>query len=165
MRLKVRSLRRVVKGNLRIEFVSQHLTSYGGLELLTRYFRTMNVMSRLRTALATAPSDYGSARLALLVLGLFYVGARRLEHLRYLGGDPLLALFCGLARIPSARTMSNWLKHFTQATLAPLVELNHDLVVETLGACRLPRLTIDVDGTVVCTGAQVCRWTSKPAGI
>jgi hypothetical protein len=112
MRLKVRSLRRVVKGNLRIEFVSQHLASYGGLELLTRYFRTMNVMSRLRTALATAPSDYGSARLALLVLGLFYVGARRLEHLRYLGGDPLLARFCGLARIPSARTMSNWLKHF-----------------------------------------------------
>jgi hypothetical protein len=41
-----------------------------------------------------------------------------------------------------------------------LVQLNHDLVVETLGAWRLPRLTIDVDGTVVCTGAQV-QWAFR----
>jgi hypothetical protein len=160
MRLKVRSLRRAVKGNLRIEFVAQQLTSYGGLELVGRYFRTMNVMGRLRAALAAVPSDYGSARLALLIVALFYVGARRLEHVRYLAGDPLVARFCGLARLPTARTLSNWLKQFTQATLTPLAQLNHDLVVETLGACRLPRVTIDVDGTVVCTGAQV-RWAFR----
>jgi hypothetical protein len=40
------------------------------------------------------------------------------------------------------------------------VELNHDLVVETVAACRLPRLTIDVDGTVVSTGAQV-QWAFR----
>jgi len=34
MRLSVRSLRRVVKGDLLIEFVQQDLTSYGGLELV-----------------------------------------------------------------------------------------------------------------------------------
>jgi hypothetical protein len=160
MRLKVRSLRHVVKGDLPIEFVSQRLTSYGGLELARRYFRRLTIMTRLRAALAVIPSDYGSARLALLVIGLFYVGARRLEHLQYLVGDPLVARFCGLARLPTARTVSNWLKQFTQATLAPLVQLNHDLVVETLGAWRLPRLTIDVDGTVVCTGAQV-QWAFR----
>jgi hypothetical protein len=160
MRLKVRTLWRAVKDDLRIEFVPQQLTSYGGLELFSRYFRKLAVVARLRRALAAIPSDYGSARLALLVLALFYVGARRLEHLRYLSGDPLIARFCGLARIPTARTMSNWLKQFTQATLAPLVALNHDVVVETLAACRLPRLTIDVDGTVVCTGAQV-QWAFR----
>ncbi len=160
MRLKVRSLRQVVKGDLPIEFVPQRLTSYGGLELVRRYFRKLAIVTRLRAALAAVPSDYGSARLALLVIGLFYVGARRLEHLQYLVGDPLVARFCGLARLPTARTVSNWLTQFTQATLAPLVELNHDLVVETLGAWRLPRLTIDVDGTVICTGAQV-RWAFR----
>jgi hypothetical protein len=118
------------------------------------------IVPRLRAALAAIPSDYGSARLALLVIGLFYVGARRLEHVQYLVGDPLVARFCGLTRLPTARTVSNWLKQFTQATLAPLVQLNHDLVVETLGARRLPRLTIDVDGPVVCTGAQV-QWAFR----
>jgi len=160
MRLKVRSLWRSVKDDLRVEFVSQRLTSYGGLELFSRYFRKVNLVVRLRGALAAIPSDYGSARLALLVVALLYVGARRLEHLRYLVGDPLVARVCGLARLPTARTMSNWLKQFTQATLAPLVELNHDLVVETLAACRVPRLTIDVDGTVVCTGAKV-QWAFR----
>src|SRR5215831_8049155 len=160
MRLKVRSLWRAVKDDLRIDFVPQQLTSYGGLELFQRYFRKLGVVGRLRGALAAIPSDYGSARLALLIVGLFYVGARRLEHLQYLVGDPLVARFCGLTRLPSARTVSNWLKQFTQATLGPLVQLNHDLVVETLGAWRLPRLTIDVDGTVVCTGAQV-QWAFR----
>jgi hypothetical protein len=160
MRLKVRSLRRAVKGDLAIEFVPQRLTSYAGLELVRRYFQKLAIATRLRAALAAIPSDYGSTRLALLVVALFYVGARRLEHLQYLVGDPLVARFCGLARLPTARTMSNWLKQFTQATLAPLVELNHDLVVETLAAWRLPRLTIDVDGTVVCTGAHV-QWAFR----
>jgi hypothetical protein len=160
MRLKVRSLRRAVKGDLAIEFVSQQLTSYGGLELFVRYFRKVQIVARLRGALAALPSDYGSARLALLIVGLFYVGARRLEHLQYLVGDPLIARSCGLARLPTARTVSHWLKQFTHTALAPLVQLNHDLVVETLAACRLPRVTIDVDGTVVCTGAQV-RWAFR----
>jgi Transposase DDE domain group 1 len=160
MRLKVRSLRQAVKGDLHIEFVPQRLTSYGGLELVRRYVRNLAIVARLRVALAAIPSDYGSARLALLVMALFYVGARRLEHLQYLVGDTLVARFCGLARLPAARTVSNWLKQFTQATLAPLVELNHDLVIETLGAWRLPRLTIDVDGTVLCTGAQV-QWAFR----
>ena len=71
MRLKVRTLRQVVKGDLPIEFVPQRLTSYGGLELARRYVRRLAIVARLRAALAVIPSDYGSARLALLVIGLF----------------------------------------------------------------------------------------------
>jgi hypothetical protein len=155
MRLSVASLRRVVKGDLRIEFVQQDLTSYGGLELLRRYVRRMGLATRLRAAYAEMGGDYGGARLSLLILSLFYVGARRLEHLRYLAGDPLITRFCGLARVPSPRTVVNWLKQFTQTTLAPLVQLNQDLVLDTITRLQLPRLTIDVDGTVVCTGATV----------
>src|SRR6266702_2496742 len=153
MRLSVASLRRMIKGKLQIEFVRQELTSYSGLELLRRYLRQHDLPRRLRAACAATGGDYGGSRLALLVLALLYVGARRLEHLRYVAGDPLLARFCGLARIPTARTVGNWLRQFTQATLAPLVQLNHDLVVDIVKRLALPRLTIDVDGTVVRTGA------------
>src|SRR5438046_15071 len=155
MRLSVASLRRMVKGTLHVEFVRQELTSYSGLELLRRYLRQRELPSRLRAACAATGGDYGGGRLALLVLALLYVGARRLEHLRYLAGDPLIARFCGLARIPTARTVGNWLRQFTQATLAPLVQLNHDLVIDAVTRLALPRLTIDVDGTVVRTGATV----------
>ncbi len=46
-----------------------------------------------------------------------------------------------LARAPTALTVSNWLKQFTLATLAPLEQFNHHAVIETLGALRLPQLT------------------------
>jgi len=155
MRLSVASLRRVVKQDLTIQFVPQALTSYGGLELLGRYLRRIDLGARLRQACAGLRSDYGSHRIALVLLALFYVGARRLEHLRYLRGDPLVTRFCGLARLPTRRTVADWLRQFTQGTLAPLIALNRDLVTEALARLDLPRLTIDVDGSVVRTGATV----------
>ncbi len=155
MRLSVASLRRMIKGKLHVQFVPQQLTSYSGLEMLRRYLRQQDLPRRLHAACRATGGDYGGGRLALLVLALFYVGARRLEHLRYVAGDPLIARFCGLARLPTARTVGNWLRQFTQATLAPLVQLNHALVVEAVQRLGLPRLTIDVDGTVVRAGATV----------
>src|SRR6266540_2057771 len=140
MRLSVASLRRVVKGDLTIQFVPQTLTSYGGLELLQRYLRHTTLVARLRQALAGLRSDYGSARLVLVILALFYVGARRFEHLRYLGNDPLVTRFCGLARLPTRRTVANWLRQFTHETLAPLIALNRDLVTEALARLKLARL-------------------------
>lgn len=155
MRLSVDSLRRVVKRDLAIEFVPQQLTSYGGLELLRRYVQRLDLAARLRRACAALGGDYSGASLSLLVLALLYAGARRLEHLRYLAGDPLITRFCGLAQVPTPRTVSNWLQRFTQERLQPLVQLNQDLVTETIARLQLPRLTIDVDGTVIRTGATV----------
>src|SRR4029453_15010094 len=58
-------------------------------------------------------------RLPLLLVALPYAGARRLEHLQYLVGDPLVRRFAGLARVPTARTMSNWLRRAQPAIAAP----------------------------------------------
>ena len=157
MRLRIASLRRAVKGDLRIEFVHQDLTSYGGLELLRRYFRLLDLHRRIRQAFSAygLGGDYGGARLVLLLVTLFVVGARRLEHLRYLAHDPLVARLCGLARLPSERTVVNWLKQFTQAALQAVITLNSALLYEQIERLGLPRLTIDVDGTVIRTGGQV----------
>jgi hypothetical protein len=98
---------------------------------------------RLRAACVATGGNYGEGRLGLLIMALFYVAARRLEHLRNLGGDPRVARFCGLARIPTARTLGNWLHQLRQTPLAPLVQLNHDLVADAVKRLALPRLTID----------------------
>ena len=155
MRLSVASLRRVVKRDLPIEFVPQELTSYGGLELLRRYLRRVDLPRGCARRAPRLGGDYGSGALALLVLALLYVGARRLEHLRYVAGDPLVARFCGLARVPTARTVGNWLRQFTRATLAPAGRAEPRPRDDAITRLELPRLTIDVDGTVVRTGATV----------
>ena len=157
MRLRLTSLRRVVKGDLRMEFVRQELTSYSGLELLRRYFALLDLHCRIRQAFSAygLSGDYGCGRLVLLIIALLVVGARRLQHLRYIAHDPLVGRLCGLVRIPSERTVVNWLKQLTQEALQALITLNSSLLYEQIERLGLSRLTIDVDGTVVRTGDAV----------
>src|ERR671918_1112070 len=61
MRLSVGTLRQVVKRDLPIAFVPQQLTSYGGLELLRRYLRRIELPRRLQAACAALGGDYGGS--------------------------------------------------------------------------------------------------------
>jgi len=162
MRLTVSALRRVVKRDLPVVFGAEQLTSYAGLELVGRYLRRIDLNGRLRQVFAACgtASDYGAFRLVLVVIGLVMVGGRRLEHLRYVACDPLFARFCGLRRLPTNRSVVNWLKRFTMSGVRALGALVSELVFEQVERLRLSRLTIDLDGTVLRTGAQV-RWAVR----
>src|SRR5213593_1459274 len=87
MRLSVGTLRQVVKRDLSIAFAPQQLTSYGGLELVRRYVRRLDLPRRLQAACAALGGDYGGARLALLLLALPYRGVRQPSR----GGGQLMA--------------------------------------------------------------------------
>jgi Transposase DDE domain group 1 len=156
MRLKVTRLWQAIKRELPIQFGHEQLTSYGGLELLRRYFQLIGLNARIRGGLGKhASGDYGCPHLVLLVIGLLVVGARRLQHLRYLANDSLFARLCGLRRIPSDRTVVNWLKQFTQTSLRALARLNSQLLYDPIEQLKLRRLTIDLDGTVSRAGDKV----------
>src|ERR1700689_2294698 len=130
MRLRVAGLGRVIKRNLGIEFGREQLTSYGGLELLRQYFEVIGLNRRIRQGFRehNLGGDYGCVHLVVLVVGLLLVGARRLKQLGYVAHDPLFARLSGLARIRSYRTVVNWLKQFTQASLGALVRINSELL-------------------------------------
>ena len=161
MRLTVTRLRRI-KRDFSIQFGCEQLTSYGGLELLRRFLVLIDLRARIQCVFAAQPlgGDYGACQLVLLVIGLLVVGARRLGHLRYVAKDPLFARLCGLSRIPSDRTVANWLKQFTHSSLRALTRLNSELLYEQIEKLKLRRLTIDLDGTVICTGAKVA-WAAR----
>jgi Transposase DDE domain group 1 len=162
MRLTVARLRQVIKRDFSIQFGREQLTSYGGLELLRRFLVLIDLRARIQGAFAGQPlgGDYGASHLVLLVIGLLVVGARRLSQLRYVAHDLLFARLCGLSHMPSDRTVVNWLKQFTQTSLGALMQLNRELLYEQIEQLKLPRLTIDLDGTVICAGAQVA-WAAR----
>ena len=56
--------------------------------------------------------------LVLVLLALLMSGGRRLRHLRYLDGDPIVLRFCGLRQLPTARTVGRWLAAFRARHLA-----------------------------------------------
>jgi hypothetical protein len=148
-----------VNGDLPLDFSDVALTSYAGLELFARYLRRTRFNALVREIFrGTATwSDYGVAAMIRLLVGLLVVGGRRLRHVAYVADDPLFRRFTGLRRLPTARTISRWLKQFTMTTVGRLQDLNAGVIARVLPALGLGTITIDVDGVVVSTGLHVER--------
>ena len=157
MRRRKTDIHRRVNGNLRIEFTKTDLTSYAGLELLIRYFQSIELNRLIRSFLSSTglTGDFGITGMFRLFIGLVMVGAERLRHILYLDGDPVFERFCGLASLPSSRTMSRWLKSFTATSYERLQDLNAKIVSRMIQKLPIRTLTLDVDGTVVSTGLKV----------
>ena len=83
--------------------------------------------------------------LCRVLLGLLVVGGRRLRHLGFLQGDPLLQRFYGLKDLPTDGSVSRWLKRFTVGAEEALKTLNADVVAGVIGLLKA-RLSIDIDG-------------------
>jgi len=158
MRRRKADLSGRVNRELRVEFSESGLTSYAGLELLIRYLRRIDFNGLIRQHLTGLAGDYGVTAMVRVVVGLLIVGGRRLQHVAYLVGDPLIHRFCGLAQLPGRFTVSRWLQQFTGQWIERLCALNAAVVARTVHLQTwLRTLTVDVDGTVLSTGMTVER--------
>jgi hypothetical protein len=154
MRYRKASLGASVKNDLRVEFTETGLSSHAGLELLIRYLRCIGFNDRIRRHFRGIwlAGDYGTVAMVRVALGLLIVGGRRLRHLDFLRGDVIFERFCGLTGIPSLRTFSRWLGHFTNTSIARLQKINAEVVGRVIQSLSLRTLTVDVDGSVISTG-------------
>jgi len=157
VRLSRSRIRARVKSDLPIVFSDEKISAHGGLELFRRFLIAIDLAGRVRVLFRSTPldGDYGAVRMVLLLIGLLVIGGLRVSHLAFVGTDPILLRFSGLHLTPSDRTVVAWLKAFTPQALERLSELIRDLVYDQVERCRLSRLTIDLDGTVLRTGAKV----------
>ena len=157
MRLRKDQLRARVKGNLAIEFTEEQISAHAGLEIFGRYLRSLKLRRRLREALGShgMETDYGIAGMVFALFALLVIGGYRISHLAFLGSDPVVLRFCGLKRLPSDRTLVRWLKRFGDTALLALETLIRDLVHDQIERLKLSALTLDLDGTVLRTGAKV----------
>ena len=154
MRRRKADLSRRVNGPLHLEFTAEGLTSFAGLELLSRYMQRIDFNRRLARRLSGArlPTDFGVVAMVRVLLALIILGGRRVRHIQFLEGDSLVRRFCGLQQLPAARTVGRWMTWFDARTVQRIGDLNADLVAEQITAMPLRTLTIDVDGTVVSSG-------------
>ena len=157
MRLSRADFRSACKSFLRIEFASQDITAFGGLELIRRYLGLINFTGRVQSVFSRygLGGDYRAIDMILVIVGLILAGGRRLDHLNYLCDDPVVKRFCGLLRLPRERSVARWLKRFSHKSLRGLVEINSQIVCEAVTKEKLGRLTLDIDGSVITTGASV----------
>ena len=160
MRLRKAGLRRRINGQLTLRYEAGGLTSFAGLELVGRFIRRLDFRATLRRVERALPrSDFGAVRLSMLVLAMLIAGARRVRHVCYLANDPLVERLCGLTRLPSWHTLGRWLRGFDAGGVKALLDVNERLVAEVIDHSGLPRLTLDVDGSVVLN-RTACRGRS-----
>ena len=159
MRRRKSDLHARVNRNLPLEFDDVRLTSYAGLELLERYRRTRRFNQLVREAFADLPrgGDFGVVVMVRVFVGLVIVGGRRLRHLASVADDPIFQRFGNVRVVPTAWTLSRWLRHFTMRTVTRFQALNAAVVRQLLPTLGLRTWTVDVDGVVVSTGLQVER--------
>jgi hypothetical protein len=157
VRLRRSQIRARVKSELPITFSQERISAHGGLEVFRSFLVAIDLPGRLRGLFRDTPlgGDYGAVRMGMLLVGLLVIGGLRVTHLAFVGTDPILLRFAGLHRAPADRTVVDWLKRFSPPMLERLSDLIRDLVYEQIERCRLARLTIDLDGTVLRTGAKV----------
>jgi hypothetical protein len=157
VRLRKGSLRGRVKGDLEIRFTEEPLTAHAGLELFGRFLRRSGFIKRLGSVFGDRrfDTDYGSLRMALLVIGLLLVGGTRLRHGGVMARDPLFLRFARLQRMPDDRTLSRWLAGITSGFRERLNDLLREIAFMTFSSSKLARATLDFDGTVIRTGDRV----------
>ncbi|MGH2569184.1 MAG: IS1380 family transposase [Bacteroidota bacterium] len=157
MRIRNHEIHDRINGNLKVEFAEQQITSYSGLELFKRYFRLIDLNSRIKRAFRAHEfsGDYSVIDYILIFITLWITGGRRLRHVAFLADDPLVKRLCGLKTLPCDRSISRWLGQFTNDSLQALVSLNSEIVEGKLKELNLSRITLDFDGTVLSTGNQV----------
>jgi hypothetical protein len=155
-------LRARVNGQLTLRYQRSGLTSYAGLEFFRRWLHRDGMVALLKRELSAAlpATDYGVGGVVRALLALLLSGGRRLRHLRYLEGDPIVLRFCGLRQLPTARTVGRWLAAFRGRHLVRLQAVNAVVAAQVIRQMGLRRLTIDVDGSVVSTGLKVA-WAKR----
>ena len=157
MRLRRAFLQQRVNGELQFRYDAPGLTSFAGLELVRSFFCRIGLRRQINDGLGRRlpPSDFGVARMVLLVLALIITGGRRLRHVKYLHADPIVGRFCGLAQLPTDRSLGRWLSNFDGVHVDALQRLNENVVARNIRSLGLRRLTLDVDGSVLSTGLKV----------
>jgi len=136
-----------------IHFEDQQLTSFSGLLIFQLLFKRINLKNRLKRCfshLKTSPI-FGRHLIVLLIIVHLLIGFRRLREVDYYRDDPIVLRLMGLRKLPDVSTISRALSQMESEGVENVRQLSRSMVIEGLQRERLPRLTLDFDGSVQST--------------
>ena len=144
-----------------LQFEDQKLSSFAGIVLWQSLFQKLDVKSSLKRCFSHLPgsSIYGHGVIMLLLVIHLVLGYRRLQDIRFYADDPLVQRTLGLTGLPDAATVSRHLASMDEGSVTNLRAYNRDLVLQRLAKLKLPRVTLDFDGSVIGT----CRFAEGTA--
>ncbi len=136
-----------------IRFEDQQLTSFSGLLIFQLLFKRINLKNRLKKCfghLKVSPI-FGRHLIVMLIIIHLLIGFRRLREVDYYRDDPIVLRLMGLRKLPDVSTISRALSQMETDGVGNVRQLSRAMVIEGLQRERLPRLTLDFDGSVLST--------------
>ena len=138
--------------HIRVAFTGDHLTRYGGVFLLHRFFHRLGLRQRFHDGVRF-PQRNNSYTIPEMLLALVYpiiLGLGRLETTRLLGRNGAFQTLTGLPAYPNPSALRRFLHRFALRGIPKLRRLHDRLLAEL---CQRPtpltRVLFDMDSTVL----------------
>jgi len=137
-----------------LRFEDQRLTSFSGCVLLQALFQRLSIGERLQECFAHRDDRLvvGFRTIMLILIVHLMLGFRRLRDVERYADDPVVLRTLGLRRMPNVSTICRALGRMDRGSVENVRLLSRELVLARLAAQRLPRVTLDFDGSVISTG-------------
>lgn len=132
---------------------NQRLTSFSGLVLFQALFERLKFRQKLEACFehfSTNRLYQPHVILQALILHIL-MGFRCLRDRDYYADDPLACRLLGVKKLPDVSTISRTLAELDETCVENVRDLSRSLVLDRLVQERLPRLTLDFDGSVLST--------------
>jgi hypothetical protein len=136
--------------SLEVRYTGKPVSGWGGLVAVMRYLEKRGVRQVLAQALPdgrTSPNQIPVLDIALALFATVLTGGRRFAHLERLRSDEVVQAIVGVARMPSAMTLTRYFGGLVRSQIEHLSE-----VLSQFGSRRLraPALgaVLDLDSTV-----------------
>lgn len=136
-----------------MKFEDQQLTSFAGVVVLQALFARLGLKKRLRKCFGhwRRRRAYGPHIIVMWLLVHLMLGYRRLRDVDYYADDPMVCRLMGLRRLPNVSTISRQLAEMDPRAVDNIRGENRRLVLTRLVEEKLPRVTLDFDGSVQST--------------
>ena len=136
-----------------LKFEDQQLTSFAGLVVFQKLFRSCRLKERLEESCAhlVGRHYYSFSTIVQCLIVHIILGYRQLRESEFYREDPLVKRVLGLKALPSVPTVSRMLSEFDDHSVALQQEANRDLVLERLQEEAFQTVTMDFDGSVQST--------------
>jgi len=137
---------------LGFSFDDPHLTHFGGMVLMQRFCKCLNLRRRLQRSvrLPHAHGEYQSTDVIMALLFAIIAGLRRLNKTEVLQYNGTFLSLLGLTQFPEQSTLRRFLKRLPPATIRHIVRV-HDQLRRDLFALPHPSssLIFDIDSVVL----------------
>jgi DDE family transposase len=136
--------------SLAVRYTGKPVSGWGGLVAVMRYLERRGVRQVLESALPdgrTSPNQIPVVDLVLAFLAGVLTGSRRFAHIERLRSDEVVRTILGLARMPSAMTLTRYFGGLVRSQVEHLSALLGQFI---FGQLKRPPLgaTLDLDSTV-----------------